>query len=146
MNTVLYGEVVRGGRYASGLHEPERPNETGTIALQRPFLLSAGVERAGELYVGTINISIAPKEIEIMEPDYMVASEWLPGVFETFWLVEITLVFRGKRYPAYLYYPCPSELKAHPDSTIEVLTEKIEGLAYGEAACLQIPQGKVALR
>jgi hypothetical protein len=146
MSMMLSGEVARGGRYASGLHEPERPNETGTIALQRSWFVAAGVESAKDWFTGTINIAIAPNEFMIMDADYIVLAEWLPGVFEKFLLVGVMLRFKNKLYPAHIYYPCPSDLKAHPDSIVEVLAREIPDLHYGDTASVLVPDGKVILK
>jgi hypothetical protein len=142
---VLHGEVVQGARVASGLHEPERPNATGTIELQRPFFVSAGIQHAQNWFTGTINIRIAPREFHILKPDYVIEARWLPGVVETFWLVAVILQHRGRVYPAYIYYPCPSPLKAHPNTLLEVLSEKIDAMRYGDRAVIWIPDGKIEL-
>lgn len=140
----LSGEVVKGRQAASGLQNTE--DGIGTISLQKPFFISEGVKRAECLYSGTININIAPKEFQIKKPDYTITAEWTPGIIETFWLVDVVLEHKGEEYPAYLYYPCPSMVKAHPDSLIEILTERIPDLAYGDAATIMIPEGLVSIK
>ena len=105
--------------------------------------------RASQWFKGTINIDLTPLEFEIIRADYEVAAAWHPehpACEETFWLVDVTLEFHGMRYPAYLYYPLRSAMKAHPDSTMEVLTQQIEGLSYGDQATVIIPKGRVRLK
>ncbi len=143
---MLRGEVVRGLRAASGLRSNEKTDLPGTITLQRPFFTSAGVKRAEDWYTGTINITIFPNEFEITKPDYAVTAEWTLGVIETFWLVDITIEHNGKTYPAYVYYPYPSEVKAHPDTLIEILAQKIPDLHYGDVAAIRFQTGRMSIK
>jgi hypothetical protein len=132
------GAIVQGKRATSGAE--------GTISRQRRFFISHGVKRAEGWYLGTININIAPREFEILKADYVVAAKWhpdSPDVEETFWLVDVTLEHKGEIYPAYLYYPCPSQFKAHPNTIMEILAAKIEGLEYGDIATVTVPRQKV---
>ena len=137
----IQGKIIRGTRGASGLGD----NETfiGTIVKQKPYFKSAGVKRVGLWYEGTININIEPKKIKILKPDYIITAEWKPNIVETFWLVDIVFKHKEKCYPAYIYYPCTSSVKAHPDSIIELLAEKIEPLNYGDVATIEISHDSV---
>ena len=142
----LHCKVVAGLKAASGYRENENPNLTGTISKQRKFFVSAGVKRAESWHAGTINLDISPKEFEILKSDYTVTAEWSPGTVETFWLVNITLEHKERTYPAYIYYPCQSDVKAHPDTLIEIVAEKIEDLNYGDLVTIKIPNQQVIVK
>lgn len=129
----IEAKVVRGERAASGL----AGGSPSTIAQQKPYFEAAGVKRINACYNGTINVDIAPRALKILNPDYAITAEWEPGETETFWLVDVVITHRGKRYPAYVYYPLPSPIKAHPDSIIELLAEKIGSLKYGDVLTVQ---------
>jgi hypothetical protein len=138
------GTIVKGLGGASG----RGSGGVGTITRQAKFFDEAGVPRAKQWFQGTININLSC-EFEIVRPDHVVTARWHPDFpthEETFWLVDMTLEFRGARYPAYLYYPLPSGAKVHPDSTMEVLTQPIEGVSYGDQATVIIPDGRVRLK
>jgi hypothetical protein len=137
------GIIIRGSQSASGQRHQDK--EKGTISLQKPFFKEAGVRSVDSWFEGTINMSIAPKEFKIIEPDYIVTAEWEQGTTETFWLVDVEVEYGGVRYPAYVYYPCPSVVKAHPDTLVEVLAEKIDGVKYGENISLRIPLGRIII-
>jgi hypothetical protein len=141
----LTGTIIPGLGGASGQHT----DGVGSIARQTPFFVAHGVPRATDWFCGTINIDLTPREFEIVRPHYEVTAAWhpdFPAFQETFWLVDLNLEFRGTRYPAYLYYPLPSQVKAHPDSRMEVLTRQIEGLSYNDQATVIIPDGRVRLK
>ena len=139
----VQGKIVRGTRGASGLGDNK--TFTGTIVKQKPYFKSAGVERVDSWYDGTINLSIEPKKLKILKPDYVVTAEWTPNITETFWLVNVMLKYKGKHYPAYIYYPCPSPVKAHPDAIIELLAEKVESLSYGDTATIEVSNKNIIL-
>jgi hypothetical protein len=141
----LTGRIATGGRGASG----QATDGVGSVARQIPFFDAQGVPRAKQWFKGTINIDLTPQEFEIMRPNYEVAAAWhpdYPTFEEPFWLVDITLEFHGTHYPAYIYYPRPSAMKVHLDSTMEVLAEPIEGLRYEDQATVIIPEGRVRLK
>ena len=97
------------------------------------------------MYNGTINVDISPFKFKILVPDYEITCEWFKGLTETFWLVTAHIVYDGKRYEGYIYYPCPSDVKSHNDDTVELLTQKIPGVAYGNEIIVRVPEGKIKL-
>ncbi len=129
---ILSGYVKEGLRIASGLNPDPSLKLNNTIFLQKPFFTKAGIPRIHEYYNGTINLDISPKEFKIVKPHFEVTCEWFPGVTETFWLVDVVIEFKNSRYPAYVYYPCPSPVKSHDNTIVELLAEKIEDLNYSD--------------
>ena len=75
----------------------------------------------------------------------MITAEWKSDVTETFWLVDVILKHKDKHYPVYIYYPCPSPIKTHPDTVIELIAEKIEFLEYGDMASIEFSTEKIRL-
>ena len=136
---ILSGYVKEGLGIASGLNPDPNLELNNTISLQKPFFERAGIPRIHKYHNGTINIDISPKEFKILKPHFEVTCEWFPGVTETFWLVDVVIEFKNARYPAYIYYPCPSPVKSHDDTVVELLTERIEGLKYGDSLIVQAP-------
>jgi hypothetical protein len=107
-----------------------------TVYRQFPFFRDAGVAGIDHMHPGTINIDVSPREFSIIEPDYRITCEWIPGIRETFWLTSVTLIYDEKEYSGYIYYPCISEQHVARNFMIEVITEKIDGVAYGDDVLL----------
>ncbi len=143
---VLEGPVIRGLRIASGLNRDLNQKLNYTIRRQKPFFIEAGVPEFGHIWEGTINLSIAPKKFQILRPDHEVTCEWFPGVTETFWLVQARLVHNGRERLAYIYYPCPSPVKSHDDTVVEVLTEWVPNLQYGDQVSVHGRGDRITLR
>ncbi len=144
-NIILKGKIVKGYRIASGLNPDPALKLNNTIFLQKPFFEKAGIPGISEMYNGTINFDISPQEFKIIKPDYEVTCEWVKDVIETFWLVETLIEFKNEKYPGYIYYPCPSAVKNHKDNIVELLTQKIPNLDYGEPLSLQVSDQKIKL-
>jgi hypothetical protein len=117
-----------------------------TVYRQFPHFIKAGVEGIEKMHPGTINVDISPSEFSILSPDYEVACEWIEGIKETFWLVKVNLVFSERVYPSYVYYPCVSEQHTARNSMIEIISEKIEGIAYGKQVSLSYDDTKIIIK
>lgn len=141
----MHGKIVQGLQGASGLGYKSSPGDTGNIVKQKPYFKSAGVKRVDSWYDGTINLSIEPKKLKILKPNYVVTAEWIPNIVETFWLVDVILEHKGERYPAYIYYPCLSPMKAHPDTIIELLVKKVKSLSYGDTATVEVSNSSIMI-
>lgn len=142
---VLKGRVVRGYGIASGLNPDPTLKLNNTIYLQKPFFEKARIPNISKMYNGTINLDISPQEFKIIQPDYEVTCEWIKDVTETFWFVKTIIDFKSKKYQAYVYYPCPSEVKSHKDNIVELLTQKMPDLNYGQLLSIQVSEEKIRL-
>lgn len=142
---ILQGHVKKGHRIASGLNPDRTLALNNTIFLQKPFFEKAFIPNISKVYNGTINIDIAPKKFKIIKPDYEVTCEWIEGVVETFWLVNVKVCFMKLYYNGYIYYPCTSEIKSHDDDVVELLIVKISNLQYGEEIMVYVPAKKITV-
>ena len=140
---ILSGKIKEGLRIASGVNPDKSLKLNNTIYLQKPFFEKAQIPNISEFYNGTINLDISPNKFKILQPDYEVTCEWIDGVTETFWFVEVLINFKNKKYQGYIYYPCPSPVKSHKDDTIELLTSKIKNLKYGDRLTVRVKADKV---
>lgn len=116
-----------------------------TVFRQFPFFIEAGVPGIEGMYPGTINVDISPREFSITAPDHKITCEWIEGVRETFWLTSATLTYKGGVHAAYIYYPCISEQHVARNHMVEIITERIEGIAYGDAVSLDFDTEKVGI-
>lgn len=144
-NIVITGKVKQGLRIASGSNLDPTLKLNNTIYLQKPFFEKAHIPNISEFYNGTINLDISPNKFKILQPDYEVTCEWIDGVTETFWFVEVSINFKNKKYQGYIYYPCPSKVKSHNDDTIELLSKKIPDLHYDDLISIEVSISKIKL-
>jgi hypothetical protein len=132
------GVIVPGHRVASG-QAPESPYPQGTIAMQLPHFQRQGLDLSA-LFLGTLNISIAPWVPRLAAPELTFAHlKWSPDhPAETFSFSACQIEVEGQSYSGWIYYPHPETKPAHfqPVTTLEVLAPWIAGLSYGRAVHL----------
>lgn len=133
------GVVVQGHQIASG-KASNSPYADGSIVLQTPHFKKLGLDLSG-FFPGTLNISIAPKSFEILQPDYQFEQvEWIDGFPpETFSFCKCIVRFNDIVSRGYVYYPHP-ETKTqhfHNESLIEVICEEVPGIGYGDKVSLE---------
>jgi len=140
----LEGIVSKGLGIASGLHTDPKTGLTDTISKQKRYFEESNIPNITGVYNGTINLDISPKKFEITYPDYEVTCTWDEGVTETFWFVDVFIDFNNTTYKGYIYYPCPSEIKAHNDDIVELLAEEIPDLNYGDTLSIRVSSNRVS--
>src|SRR5438309_542586 len=119
---IIEGKIIPGKGIASGKNVDPETGLTNTIGLQKPFFERAGISGIGDVYAGTINMDISPREFQINTPDHIVRDiAWDKRTTESFQFVKTRILFDEKDYAGYIYYPMPSKLKSHPDTRIELL-------------------------
>lgn len=126
------GIVVDGYGVASGRDHVRFPG--GTIRAQLPHFRARGVHLYG-VFPGTLNISIAPLSLSVVEPRHTLEQvSWWPGIpAETFSFSPCRLLAAETIHDGTIYYPHP-ETKPdhhHPPTVVEVLAPFIEGLVSG---------------
>lgn len=141
------GKLIQGHQVASGQAE-NSPFERGTIEMQLPHFKEAGIE-LGKVFLGTLNVSIAPKCFAITSPSITVKDvKWSnEHPAETFSLSPCFIVIHDKRYKAYVYYPHPETKIGHfKDNTVlEVLSEYIDDAQYGLALSLELNENEITV-
>ena len=125
------GVIVEGHRVASG---PSSDYPYGTLEKQKPFFKALGLDLEN-IYNGTLNISIHPLTFEMKNPEFTFERvEWTDlHPPETFSFSRCAVLFKGTRYPGWVYYPHPGTKVRHfqQPSMIEILAEFIPGIQYG---------------
>jgi hypothetical protein len=130
--TLLSGIVVEGHRVASG---PSKDYPYGSLERQKPFFKTGGLD-LDRFFAGTLNISIAPLRFKIINPAYtfrrIAWTDLHPP--EDFSFSPCKIRFFSKEYEGYIYFPYPETKIRHfqNPSLIEVITEKIPGIGYGD--------------
>jgi hypothetical protein len=131
MNEVK-GIVRPGYRVASGLTDSS-PYPAGTIALQTPHFLALGLDLRN-CYPGTLNIDIAPQQLQILQAAYCFQDVlWIAGFdCETFSFCHCLVEFAEQQYQGWIYYPHPETKINHeqPATLVEVLAPRIPGIGY----------------
>lgn len=131
--------VVRGRGAASGAREYAPLG--GSIAAQKPRFKARGLDLS-DFHNGTINLDISPKRFEVRAPRLTLRDiAWHPTMPpEDFSFCTAALEFGEQYVPALIYYPHPETKgpygKMPPDTMIECLAPRVEGLAYGTEGVL----------
>lgn len=149
--------VKQGHRVASGTSasDPRFNEDGGTIRLQIPEFKKHGLDldvyfggRVDEAYVcGTLGLDMAPQHLLLVNPEYYFTDVRWTDKFdqrgapfvENFYLSPARVTFNGVAYKALLYIPDPKTKPGHyhPPSTVEVIAQKIPGIAYGDKVILE---------
>jgi hypothetical protein len=130
--TLLTGIVVEGHRVASG---SSKDYPYGSLERQKPFFKAGGLD-LDHFFTGTLNISIAPLRFKIINPAYTFCRISWTDLHppEDFSFSPCRVRFFSKEYAGYIYFPHPETKIRHfqNPSLIEVITEKIPGIGYGD--------------
>lgn len=144
MNQIT-GKVVRGHQVAS---RPSKDYPYSTLEKQKPYFKQLGLDLYS-YFNGTLNISIAPLEFEIIHPTYIFELvEWTDlHPPETFSFVRCKVIFKNKDYEGLVYYPHPETKKTHfqNPSIIEVITYTIDDIQYGDSVLVELDSDKVKI-
>lgn len=139
----LSGIVIQGHRVASqkSEHYPR-----GTIEMQLPFFKQLGLDLSS-FHLATLNVSIGPGVFSMKNPQHTFrcvrwTSRHPPEDF-SFSLCHV--IFKGKRYEGWIYYPHPQTKKRHwqDQSTIEIIAPYITGISYGDRVEIEVNAAEV---
>lgn len=138
---VARGIVTQGHGVASGqARNPRFPQ--GTLKLQKPLFKAQGFSLEG-YFLGTINLSISPRRYRVKQPKATFKNvDWSsdsPPEDFSFFDCRV-LLDAGKKQPGLIYYPHPETKPEHFQSPdiLEVLTDFIQDLSYGDELTLEI--------
>ena len=102
------------------------------------------------MFNGTLNISIEPYEFEMAKPEYKFKKvKWTELTnAEDFFFSQCKIIFRGKEYKGWVYYPHPETKKTHfqNPSLIEVITYEILNIEYGDAIEVEINPQEITIK
>ena len=139
-------QVISGHGVASG-RRADSPYPSGTIAMQRPVFAALGLD-LGSCWDGTLNLSVAPLEIRLSQPDHCFPLvEWTdrhpPETF-SFWRIQIDSPRNGV-VSGWIYQPHPETKQQHhqPASMVEVLAPHLDGIVSGSQLRLHDPLNRL---
>jgi hypothetical protein len=139
------GTIVEGHRVASA---PSSDYPYGTIEKQKPYFKALGLDLE-YFYNGTLNVLIHPHRFEMKNPEitfkYVEWTDRHPP--ETFSFSRCALIFHGKRYAGWIYYPHPETKERHfqQPAMIEILAEYIPAIQYGDEIEIELNGDEVAI-
>ena len=129
---------MRGHQVAS---RPSKDYPYSSLEKQKPFFKALGLD-LHEYFNGTLNISIAPLEFEMIRPQFIFELvEWTDlHPPETFSFSRCKVFFKGVEYTGWVYYPHPETKKTHFQnaSLIEVITYEIPDIQYGDKLEIEV--------
>ncbi|NJM96713.1 MAG: hypothetical protein HC800_05530 [Phormidesmis sp. RL_2_1] len=140
------GTVVAGHQVASG-QATASPYPHGTIEMQAPHFLALGIDLS-PFYSGTLNVSIAPHDFDLIAQQTLHDVKWSPHHdAESFSFVPIQLTYGELTYGGLIYYPRPETKINHfqAPSILELLLPKIEAIAYGDQVIITAPASQLIL-
>lgn len=139
------GMVVAGHGVASG-RATNSPYPHGTIRLQQPFFLEAGVDLS-QYFSGTLNVDVAPflaSELahHVAQQRHIVFDgrlRWFGEIEERFVLSQVEVRVGAVEYEGLWYYPDPATKPDHRqrDTVVELLLPLIAGLANGDRLAIR---------
>jgi hypothetical protein len=139
------GRLVRGYRVASG---PSKDYPYGTLERQRPFFRALGLDLAG-CFNGTLNVDISPYRFVMRAPQFTFEKVAWTDLHppETFSFSGCQVIFQGRVYQGWVYYPHPETKKRHfqNPSLLEVVAEPVQGIAYGDELSLRLNPAEMDL-
>ena len=130
--TQITGILMQGHRVAS---RPSKAYPYSSLEKQKPYFKELGLDLS-PYFNGTLNISIAPLEFEVTNPELTFPLvEWTDlHPPETFSFSRCKVIFEGTEYEGWVYFPHPETKKTHfqNPSLIEVIANEIQGVKYGD--------------
>jgi len=139
------GIVVAGHRVAS---RPSKAYPYSTIEKQKPYFKERGLD-LGVYFTGTLNISITPLRFELIKPEFTFLDvDWTDlHPPEHFSFSRCKIRFRGREYTGMVYYPHPETKLRHQQNpgVIEVMTESIAGICYGDRVVLSLKTNEILI-
>jgi hypothetical protein len=143
--TSVHGVVAQGYRVASA---PSRDYPYGALGRQRPLFKARGLDLDG-YFNGTLNIDIRPSRFEMVRPEHTFERVAWTDLHppETFSFSRCRVVFRGREYDGWVYYPHPETKKRHfqDASLLEVIAEPIPAIGYGDCVEVRVKPEEVAI-
>ncbi|WP_107668617.1 hypothetical protein [Cyanothece sp. BG0011] len=134
------GIITKGHQVASGMAK-NSPYPQGTIEMQTPFFKELGLDIAA-FFPGTLNINIRPYKFKLYNPQYTFETvKWNPNSpSETFSFSCCQIFYQQTQYTGLIYYPHPETKPTHfqDDSTLEILTQPLDGIQYGQSMQLNL--------
>ena len=144
----ITGTVQQGHQIASGKAE-DSPYPAGSLEMQMPFFRARGVNLS-MFYLGTLNVSIAPYTFRMESPEFTFRGvHWISGFPpEDFSFSRCFVLHNDIWHDALIYYPHP-ETKIqhfHNDSLIEIITEHLPQIHYGDQVTIKVNCDEVVLQ
>jgi len=135
MHQSILATINTGYLIASGKAD-KSPYPLGTIKMQIPYFKNLGLDLS-LLFKGTLNLNIEPNTFEIIAPEFTFRDvHWAEGFpAENFSFSSCSVLYKGREYSGYIYYPHPDTKIGHfhSSSLIEVICEPIDGIGYGDS-------------
>jgi len=139
--------IIQGHCVASGKAD-NSPYPFGTIEMQTPYFKDLGLDLS-HLFKGTLNLNIEPNTFDMIAPEFTFRNvHWAEGSpAEDFSFSSCSVLYKGREYSGYIYYPHPDTKIGHfhSSSLIEVICEAIDGIGYGDSVELRYLESEIRI-
>ena len=141
------GIITQGHQVASGMAK-DSPYPQGTIEMQTPVFKQLGLD-ISSFFPGTLNINLRPYKFKLYHPQYTFKTvQWNPhSPAETFSFSACQILYKQAQYTGFIYYPHPETKPTHfqDDATLEILTQPLDGVAYGDSIELNLNPAEIEI-
>jgi hypothetical protein len=142
----VQGVVVAGHRVASG---PSQDYPYSSLERQKPLFKACGLD-LDPFFLGTLNISMAPKQWEMVKPEYTFRGiAWTDLHPPEDFSFSACRVHSGREKVAgWVYYPHPeTKIRNFQNpSLIEVITLQLPNVGYGTRLTLEVKSGEINIQ
>lgn len=140
------GTLLRGHQVAS---RPSKDYPYSALEKQKPFFKALGLDLY-EYYNGTLNVSIAPLTYSMTKPQFTFQLvEWTDlHPPETFSFSRCKVIFKGKDFLGWVYYPHPETKRNHfqNPSLVEIIAPEIFDIQYGDSLEVALNLDEITLQ
>ena len=141
----VHGIVIAGHRVAS---QPSEDYPYSTIEKQKPYFKERGLD-LDAYFTGTLNISITPLRFDPIRPEFSFPDVAWTDLHppEHFSFSRCTIRFQEREHTGMVYYPHPETKIRHQQDpcVIEVMTEHIPGISYGDHVVLSLNTNEILI-
>ncbi len=128
---------------------PSKAYPYSSLEKQKPYFKALGLDLSA-YFNGTLNISIAPFEFEMTKPELTFPLVKWTDLHppETFSFSRCKVIFEGREYEGWVYYPHPETKKTHfqNPSLVEVIAQEINGIKYGDEIKVVINKDEITIK
>ena len=142
----ILGKILPGHGVASGKGGDKRYPE-GTLKLQAPHFFKRGLDLS-VYFSGTINLDVSPYKFNVgLAKHFFESVDWSDHIPpENFYFFDLEVWYKGREYTGLIYMPDPETKTDHEQkaSVLELILPKVEGLAYGDTAEIEVPEEQIS--
>jgi len=149
LDWIVVTDIIQQGYQIASGQAKDSPYPRGSIEMQTPYFAERGLDLS-PFYSGKLNVSIKPYAFEFFAPEFTFRNvNWVAGFPpEDFSFSRCSIFYQNRWYQGYVYCPRPETKLQHfqDDSTIEIITEHIPDIGYGDQVKIKLNRAEFRLK